>query len=526
MTILHDRPAAAEDDASGERRLRTTKTRVSWASDHPYVVPESLAKVVDPDEFDPVARANERRAKWIRPVIGRALAGDVLVAFAVTALLMINDWQSWQSSIGLAVLTAAAWAGLLFLRRAYDTARLAEGVGIVTMVLGAAFAVMAVLGFLSYAIKVELPRRYVLVGIPAIALLTIVHRLLLRHQLKRRRAHGQAMMRTLVAGDGLTAGSFVRELSTSMDHGMKVVGMALSNTDVRPMTAGHQVPVWGVLSEIPQMVVDHEIDVVVITGGGLTGDALRRLSWALERVGADLVVSPGMVETTPSLVTMHPTAGLQLLHWERPSDKFGRGFVKNLQDRSIAALALLAASPVMIGTAIAIKATSKGPVFYTQKRLGVDGNPFTMIKFRSMVTDSDELRAQLVKQKQAESAQGNSVLFKMADDPRITKVGKIIRRYSIDELPQLINVLRGDMALIGPRPPLPEESAKYHDKDNRRLRVKPGLTGLWQVSGRSDLDWDQSINLDLRYVDNWSWSMDMQILFKTARAVLKGDGAY
>lgn len=528
MTIQQERmdgPQAQGD----ERREPTSRTRISWASDRPYVVPaarQAEAGGADVEDFDPVARAHDRRARWERPVMAHAISGDVLIAVGMTFVLMINDWRSLRESLLVALATGVLWAVLLLVRRGYDLRRMSEISAAVQAVAGAAFGAMALLGFMAYAMKVELPRRYVLIGVPAIAFLTMVHRLLVRHGLKRRRSTGDAMLRTLVAGDGLTAGAFARELATTKDHGMQVVGMALSSLDVVPMTRGVQIPVWGVLSEIPQMVVDHDIDTVVVTGGGLSGTSLRRLSWALERTGADLVVSPGMVDTTPSLVTMQPTSGLQLLHWERPSDKFGRGLVKNVQDRTIAFLALLAVSPILLVTAIAIKATSKGPVFYTQQRLGQDAQPFTMIKFRSMVTDSDALRAQLVKQHQASSTEGNKVLFKMADDPRVTKVGKIIRRYSIDELPQLFNVLRGDMALVGPRPPLAEEAEKYHDKDNRRLRVKPGLTGLWQVSGRSNLDWDQSVNLDLRYVDNWSMGMDLQILLKTARAVLKGDGAY
>ncbi|AKT51438.1 sugar transferase [Arsenicicoccus sp. oral taxon 190] len=528
MTVQQER-TEGEPVQGDERREPTTRTRISWAADRPYVVPaapEPAGTADVPQDFDPVARAHRRRARWERPVMAHAIAGDVLIAVGMTFVLMINDWRSLGESLGVALATGVLWAVLLLVRRGYDLRRMSEVTAALQAVVGAAFGAMAVLGFMAYAMKVELPRRYVLVGVPAIAFLTIVHRLMVRHSLKRQRTAGSAMLRTLVVGDGLTAGAFARELATTRDHGMEVVGMALSSLDVVPMTRGVQVPVWGVLSEIPQMVVDHDVDVVVVTGGGLSGTSLRRLSWALERTGADLVVSPGMVDTTPSLVTMQPTSGLQLLHWERPSDKFGRGLVKNIQDRSIALLALLAVSPILIATAIAIKLTSKGPVFYTQQRLGQDAEPFTMLKFRSMVVDSDQLRAQLVKQHQATTGEGNTVLFKMADDPRVTKVGKIIRRYSIDELPQLINVLRGDMALIGPRPPLAEEAEKYHDKDNRRLRVKPGLTGLWQVSGRSDLDWDQSVNLDLRYVDNWSVGMDMQILLKTARAVIKGDGAY
>lgn len=530
MTVLHDR--ALDVDSDGERREPTSRTRVSWAADRPYDVSQRTLEahgLASPESFDPAEVAVERRRRWERPLVVSAVVLDALIALVTSTLLVTTDYHTLGTALVTGLLSAACWCLLILLRRGYDPARMGESVTAFQSVVAAAFASMAVLGFLSYALKVELPRRYVLVGIPLVALLTFTGRMLLRRRLRQRRQRGEAIMRTLVVGDGLTAGAFTRELESRKDHGLKVVGMCLSSLDVLPMTRGVQVPVWGVLSEIPQVVVDHQIDTVIVTGGGLSGDALRRLSWALERVGADLIVSPGMVDTTPSLVTMQPTNGLQLLHWERPSNKLGRGLIKSVQDRSIALAALVCLSPIMIVTALAIWLTDRGPVFYKQTRLGLDAVPFKMIKFRSMVTNSDALRAQLVKAQQegqAGSTNDGKVMFKMADDPRITKVGKFIRRYSIDELPQLLNVLKGDMALIGPRPPLPEESAKYHDKDNRRLRVKPGITGLWQVSGRSDLAWDDSVALDLRYVDNWSVGMDMHILWKTVSAVIKGDGAY
>lgn len=530
MTVLHDR--ALDIDTDGERREPTSRTRVSWAADRPYdISPRTIEAhgLASSEDFDPALVASARRRSWERPLVLSAVGSDALLAFVISTLLVTTGYHSAATSVLTGLVSAACWCTLILLRRGYDPARMGENITAFQSVVSAAFASMAVLGFLSYALKVELPRRYVLLGIPLVAVLTFVGRMVLRRRLRRRRARGEALMRTLVVGDGLTAGAFTRELESRRDHGLKIVGMCLSSLDVLPMTRGVQVPVWGVLSEIPQVVVDHRIDTVIVTGGGLSGEALRRLSWALERVGADLIVAPGIIDATPSLVTMQPTNGLQLLHWERPSSKLGRGLVKSIQDRLLALVALVLLAPVMVVTALAIWMTDRGPVLYRQTRLGRDARPFEMLKFRSMVTNSDALRAQLVRAQaegQVRSTNDGKVMFKMADDPRITPVGRLIRRLSIDELPQLINVLKGDMALIGPRPPLPEESAKYHDKDNRRLRVKPGITGLWQVSGRSDLAWEDSVALDLRYVDNWSVGMDMKILWKTVAAVIKGDGAY
>ncbi len=214
-------------------------------------------------------------------------------------------------------------------------------------------------------------------------------------------------------------------------------------------------------------------------------------------------------------------AGLSLLHLERPSASGGRLIGKSVFDRVIGGLILLAVSPILLAIALAVRLTSKGPALYRQTRVGVDGREFKMIKFRSMVVDADAQRAKLLAM-----SEGNGVLFKMRKDPRITPLGGVLRRLSLDELPQLLNVMRGDMSLVGPRPPLPEEVAGYNDDATRRLRVKPGVTGLWQVSGRSDLTWEESLRLDLRYADNWSMALDLSILWRTARAVVKGDGAY
>jgi exopolysaccharide biosynthesis polyprenyl glycosylphosphotransferase len=195
--------------------------------------------------------------------------------------------------------------------------------------------------------------------------------------------------------------------------------------------------------------------------------------------------------------------------------------VKGVMDKVGALGLILLSLPFLLVAAVAIAVDSRGGVFYTQRRVGKDGKEFKIWKFRTMIRDADQVKAKL-----AAVNEGAGVLFKMRRDPRITRVGSFLRRYSIDELPQLFNVLTGSMSLVGPRPPLPEESARYEEDVRRRLLVKPGLTGLWQVSGRSDLSWEEAVRLDLRYVEDWSLAMDAMILWKTFRAVLGGQGAY
>jgi exopolysaccharide biosynthesis polyprenyl glycosylphosphotransferase len=219
---------------------------------------------------------------------------------------------------------------------------------------------------------------------------------------------------------------------------------------------------------------------------------------------------------------MRPFIGLPLLHVEEPEFAGFKRVVKGAMDRLAAGLAVLLLVPVLGAIAVAVRLDSPGPVLFRQTRIGRGGREFTMLKFRTMVVDAEARRGDLL----ALNQNADGLLFKMADDPRVTRVGRVLRRFSVDELPQLFNVLSGRMSLVGPRPPLPAEVALYDDSVRRRLLVKPGLTGLWQVSGRSDLTWEESVRLDLRYVENWSLLLDIMILWKTGFAVVRARGAY
>jgi exopolysaccharide biosynthesis polyprenyl glycosylphosphotransferase len=212
--------------------------------------------------------------------------------------------------------------------------------------------------------------------------------------------------------------------------------------------------------------------------------------------------------------------GLPLLRLTEPAFTGLPRVVKGVIDRTGAALLLLIIAPVLIAVAIAVRCDG-GPVFYRQSRVGKAGKPFMMVKFRSMMVDADQHRRGL-----EEGNEGCGPLFKLRQDPRVTRVGAFLRRYSLDELPQLFNVLSGAMSLVGPRPPLPQEVASYSRDAQRKLLVKPGMTGLWQISGRSDLSWEESVRLDLRYVENWSLALDALIVWKTVGAVMRGTGAY
>ena len=448
--------------------------------------------------------------------------GDALIAAVVTTACAVSRHheRAWALPAGLAA--AAIWVLAVLFCRGYEARRLGDGPEEFQSLLRAAFGVIAALGIFAYAFQVLLPRRMVLIAVPLIAVLCVVNRHLIRKELHNRRYDGKAMRRTLIVGEPTAVREVVNDLEAVKHHGYDIVGACVPVPG--PEIAENLVPVvLGGISEVPQVVVDNDIDSVIVVGAQLSGTPLRRLSWALEHTGADLVVAPGLVEVTGPNVTLRPSAGLSLLLVEPPSARMGRMLLKQIIDRSVGVVLLVMAAPVIAVSAFLVRVTSRGKAFFPQHRIGLDGNTFTMYKIRSMVQDAEAQRAALDLETQSDR---DGLMFKMHADPRITKVGRVLRRFSLDELPQLWNVVKGDMSLVGPRPPLPSEYEAYHDAVHRRLRVRPGLTGLWQVSGRADLTWEESVRMDLRYVDNWSIALDLQILWKTARAVLQGSGAY
>lgn len=446
-----------------------------------------------------------------------AASSDAAIAFAVTAVTLSRAFEP-TSAAALAAVGAAVFVGLVAAAGGYRSRHLGDGPGEFQSLLRAAVASVLGLMVLGYVFRVPVPRTIVLVALPVITSVCWLVRHVQRRWLHRWRQTGRGMMSTVVVGDQESASRVVRDLAGAPHHGYRVDGIFVPSLDGTRLVSG--IPVLGAVADVVQVVADRQVDVVVVTGNYLSGGALRRLSWALERAGAQLVVAPDIVEVAAPRLTVHPTAGLSLLEVEVGAPK-RRLVAKMVIDVTLACLALLVLGPVILAAAVAVATTTRGGAFYRQTRVGIDGRPFTMWKLRTMYQDADARREALLA-----SRIGDGVLFKMADDPRVTRVGRLLRRYSIDELPQLVNIVRGDMALVGPRPPLLEEVEAYEDQVQRRLHVRPGLTGLWQVSGRSNLGWLESVQLDLRYVDNWSVAMDMLILWKTARAVISGNGAY
>ena len=303
--------------------------------------------------------------------------------------------------------------------------------------------------------------------------------------------------------------------------GYQVVG-ALTPDAQREVETPSGIPIIGGTDEITWSVITARANLLFFAGGAVeSAGELRRIAWALEKEDVQVVVAPSVTEVSGGRVNFRPVGGLPLIHVDPPRSGEAASWGKRGFD-VLGSLALLVVfSPVFLVAALRIKLHDRGPVLFSQERVGKDGMLFSCLKFRSMVIDAEAKLAELHEQNGYESG-----LFKLKNDPRITKPGVWLRKYSLDELPQLVNVLRGDMSLVGPRPPLPLEVAAYERDTNRRLDVRPGLTGLWQVSGRSDLSWDETVRLDLYYVDNWSMLQDLNILVKTLGAVMRTDGAY
>jgi exopolysaccharide biosynthesis polyprenyl glycosylphosphotransferase len=328
------------------------------------------------------------------------------------------------------------------------------------------------------------------------------------------------MLSVVAVGHESAVADLVKELGRDHYHGLTVVGACVAHPAVGAEVAG--VPLYGGLDDVPAAVRAFGADTVaVLACPEMDGIRLRSLAWELEKTGTDLCVSPALLDVAGPRTTIRQTAGLTLLHVDHPQLSGFRVFVKDLFDRSMAAAALILLAPLLLVLAVTIRLHDRGPALFTQVRVGKDGRMFRIYKFRTMVVDAEKRRNQLL-----DSNDTDGVLFKLRNDPRVTAVGVHLRRWSIDELPQLFNVLLGQMSLVGPRPALPDEAARYAEHVRRRLVVKPGLTGLWQVNGRSDLNWEESVRLDLRYVENWSFVLDLQILWKTISVMVRGSGAY
>jgi exopolysaccharide biosynthesis polyprenyl glycosylphosphotransferase len=381
----------------------------------------------------------------------------------------------------------------------------------------------------SMLFKLEIARGYLMLALPiGLILLTLARWLARRFIARERKKFDHCVTRVIVVGSQTSSRDLAVALSRAKGYGYRVAGIWLPDSDAngqeKHIPEVGSVRTFGANVSVSDAVAATNSHVVAVAATDqFIGDGLRKLSWELEKLDVDLLVAPGVVDVAGPRLHMRPVAGLPLIHVEKPQYHGAKRFQKRLFDISFAGLVLVLGSPLFLAIALAIKLTSKGPVFYRQERIGMDGEPFRVIKFRTMVDGADALAHELMKLDLVASPRDP---LKFVDDPRVTSVGRFLRKYSLDELPQFINVLTRDMSVVGPRPQVASEVENYDDHARRRLLVRPGITGLWQISGRSDLSWDDSIRLDLYYVENWSMTADLLIAAKTAKVVFSHTGAY
>ena len=455
----------------------------------------------------------------------RAAAGADFVSALAAGFLAFEvrfDSQGSQPAeyLALSALLPVLWIASVALAGGYDPRFIGLGSDEFRKILNAAVSLTAGIAIASYAVRFDVARGYVVLALPTLAAFDLTGRYLLRRRLHKRRRRGRYMRRTVVAGHKPAVTDLLTQLRRDSHHGLSVVAVCVAGPRTEDEVAG--VPVAGGLDSVATTVAEVRADTVaVLACPEMNGRRLRELAWNLEKSNTDMCVASALLDVAGPRTTIRPVAGLPLLHVDHPELAGVRRVVKGVFDRVLAALVLILLAPLFAAIALTIKLVDPGPVFFQQTRVGRDGKTFRVWKFRTMVVDAEARKAELMAHNEAEGT-----LFKMRQDPRVTRTGTLLRRRSLDELPQLLNVLLGEMSLVGPRPALPAEAAKYGDHMRRRLAVKPGITGMWQVSGRSDLPWDEAERLDVRYVENWSLALDVQILWKTLSAVLRGSGAY
>lgn len=478
-----------------------------------------------PDRASPrTRRRRHHKPAWYLPTaVAVDTAGSAVPVY--TAFRLAGE----AHAVWYAVVVASIWVLMRATRTRYAWRNLGES-GNADLLLRDWLILLGLLIVLRAVSDEDSVLPLALTGLVACLPSTVVCQGLTHRHLLARRRDGRAVSRALVIGEASAVDGLVSRLARRTDHEFVVVGVCPigeGNPDpVAPVAArlDEQGPANLSGDALPALAAARRLDVdlvLVICGPSMAGERLRRLSWAVHEDGRPLVVVPGLTEVTQRRVRVSSAAGVTMLRVAPPLRRGTAVLLKAVTDRVGAALLLMVLAPVFVALAIAVRWDSPGAVLHCQIRVGQGGRQFNLAKFRTMVANAEQLKSRL-----ARTNEHDGLMFKIRSDPRITRVGRVLRRFSLDELPQLFNVLMGHMSLVGPRPPLPEEVARYNDVELRRLSVKPGLTGLWQVSGRSDLSWDETVALDLRYVDNWSPSVDFGILRRTLRAVVEGNGAY
>jgi exopolysaccharide biosynthesis polyprenyl glycosylphosphotransferase len=475
----------------------------------------------------PDATAPHRR--WVRRYVQVVLAADfVLCALAgvVAFAFRFGTSQHGEQTSWYALSTLAfpfVFVVAVASSRAYETRFVGGGSEEYRRVFDGAVRLGALVAIAAVGLKLTPARGYLIISFPLAIVLVLGGRYAARRVLEQLRDRGRCLDRVIAVGRERSVAELIRTVHADRRSGFLVVGVCLDTLNPRDENQVEGVPVFGRTTQVLAAVSATNADTVAITSfSDLDTQAVRRLGWQLEGTDVSMLVAPRITDVAGPRIHIRPVGGLPLLHVEQPELIGVRRLLKAALDRSVACAALVLLSPFLVAVGVAVRMTSRGPAIFRQERVGTRGRTFMLWKFRTMSQGAEAALATLAD----DNVHADGPLFKIHEDPRITPLGRLLRRWSIDELPQLVQVLTGRMSLVGPRPPLPREVVRYENAVHRRLLVKPGLTGLWQISGRSDLSWDDSVRLDLQYVENWSLALDLSILFRTAAAVIGSRGAY
>lgn len=456
-------------------------------------------------------------------VVAWAVTGAYLVRFGFAPDLVSPGDELTYGIFSVALIVV--WWFMLGAWNSRQSRILGSGADEYRRVIGASLWLFGLVAMFSYVLRIDTARGYVGVALPVGLAGLLLSRWLLRQHLSVNRQSGKSMSRLLILGGPGAVAHLAKSLRSVREAGYLPVAAYTPGSHGVQIEPESELPILGSAPDTQSILEAIErsgADAVAVSAGvQLHPQILRHLGWELAARNVGLIMAPALTDIAGPRIHTQQIAGLPLIHVTTPTLEGGQRVAKRLFDLIASALLIVATSPIMAVVWITIKADSRGPVLFKQERVGIEGTTFSMLKFRSMVTDAEDQLASL-----AEHNEGNGVLFKIKNDPRVTRSGKILRKFSLDELPQLFNIFAGAMSLVGPRPPLPQEVDAYEHHVRRRLLVKPGLTGLWQVSGRSNLSWQDSVRLDLYYVENWSLTADLVILLRTVRAVFRSSGAY
>jgi len=478
------------------------------------------------------------KTPWEQRYARRLLVTDVLIIAWATGVAQIARFGLEDSSLvidsakaaadfevsysALSILLILAWTGTLSIYGTREARVVGTGWTEYARMFDASLRFFGVLAIFAFLLKVDIARSYVLIAFPVGTVALLVGRWMWRQWLMSKRAGGTFTATVVLVGSIDSVIAIARELDRSPSAGYRVVAACVPGSELARLP-GTTIRVSGDFDGVTTLMGVSGADTVVVTSSDLPPQRIRELSWSLEPGRQHLVVAPSITDIGGPRIHVRPVAGLPLVHVETPRYEGLKRFSKRAFDLIASLVLIVLLSVPMLLIAAIIRLSSPGSVLFRQERVGYRGSRFTMLKFRSMVLDAEE---RLVELSGLGRAEGNAVMFKLKHDPRVTPIGAFLRRFSLDELPQLLNVFAGSMSLVGPRPPLEREVEVYERHVHRRFLVKPGITGLWQVSGRSNLSWEDTVRLDLYYVENWSLTGDFVILWRTFKAVVGRDGAY